>query len=470
MTLEHMLGFFFHGLAYFALSLSMFFLQYMIYLQYQSYRIIMSRRLSWLGVFGLCEAIVAWDRLFASMTANGVFLPSFIRPAILGWGYAFLVVFSVQTFRPDAELPLHPIRLLIVTQIFWLVIYLFVLSVVRDIDQAITSVECLLRYTMAMPGGILAAFGLRSESYQTLKNKMRSRIRPHLRVIEGTMVIFGLLNLVLVPQAPFFPASVVNQTWLPFSSSWVWAIIGVSITLGLTLALVTVQSEIESWVESTERIQALTLDRERISRDLHDSTIQSIYAAGLLLEGVKQIIPSDPERAQAQLTRIMDSLNTIIKDLRQYIFDLRSDMPDDDIKSGISRLLRDFQTNTLLEITFNVSDEPALSGLSSGELVPGELVHTLSMERRRHILQIVREALTNTARHAQARSVEIDLVYGPEALTLTISDDGVGMESLNVSKGHGMRNIRERAKLLDGILKIESAPGEGVTYRLAVPY
>jgi signal transduction histidine kinase len=465
MTLEHILGFFFHGLAYFALSLSMFFLQYMTYLQYQSYRIIMSRRLSWLGVFGLCEAVVAWDGLFASMTASGVFLPSFIRPAILGWGYAFLVVFSVQTFRPDADLPIHPQRLLIIMQSFWFVLYLLILNIIPDIDQAIMSAESLFRYTMAVPGGILAAFGLRSESYQTLKKKMRDRVRPYLRLVEGTMGVFGLLNLILVPQAPFFPASIINQTWLPFHSSWVWAIIGISITLGLTLALVTVQSEIESWVESTERIQALTLDRERISRDLHDSTIQSIYAAGLLLEGVKQIIPSDPERAQAQLARIMDSLNTIIKDLRQYIFDLRSDMPNDDIKSGISRLLRDFQTNTLLETSLNISDESILH-----DLAPNDFAHTLSMERRRHILQIVREALTNTARHAQARSVEIDLVYGPEALTLTISDDGVGMESLHVSKGHGMRNIRERAKLLDGTLKIESAPGEGVTYRLTVPY
>jgi signal transduction histidine kinase len=420
----------------------------------------MSRRLSWLGIFGLCEAIVAWDRLLAPMTASGVLLPVFIRPAILGWGYAFLVVFSVQTFRPDAELPIHPQRLLIILQVFWFILYVVILNATPDLEQAVMSAERLFRYTMAAPGGMLAAFGLRSESYQTLKNKMRNRVRPYLRLVEGTMGAFGLLNVVLVPPGSFFPASVINQTWWPFQPSWIWAILGVSITVGLTLALVTVQSGIESWVESTERIQMLALDRERISRDLHDSTIQSIYAAGLLLEGVKQIIPSDPERAQAQLARIMDSLNTVIKDLRQYIFDLRSDMPDDDIKSGISRLLRDFQTNTLLETSLNVSSD----------LAPGERLHTLSMERRRHIFQIVREALTNIARHAQARSVEIHLAYGLEALMLTISDDGVGMEPLRVSKGHGMRNIRERAKLLDGTLKIESAPGEGVTYQLTIPY
>jgi signal transduction histidine kinase len=55
-------------------------------------------------------------------------------------------------------------------------------------------------------------------------------------------------------------------------------------------------------------------------------------------------------------------------------------------------------------------------------------------------------------------------------LEMTISDDGVGMETLQVSKGYGLRNIRERVRLLDGTLRIESAPDEGVTLHLMVPY
>ncbi len=130
-------------------------------------------------------------------------------------------------------------------------------------------------------------------------------------------------------------------------------------------------------------------------------------------------------------------------------------MPDDDLEPGIRRLLRDFHINTLLETELETK---------------GETGRLISMERRRHLFQIVREALTNTARHAHARKVGVQLTYGPEAFDLTIKDDGVGMEALALGKGYGLRNIRERTRLLDGKLKIDSAPGEGVTLNLTVPY
>jgi signal transduction histidine kinase len=208
-------------------------------------------------------------------------------------------------------------------------------------------------------------------------------------------------------------------------------------------------------VEEVERLDTLTVDRDRIARELHDGTIQSIYAAGLLIESLHSQIKSDPDRAQAQLGRIMDNLNRTIQAIRGYIFDLRSDMPEETLSSGITSLLRDFHINTLIETDLELTGTP----------IP---MH--SMERRGHIFQIVREALANTAKHARAHYVKIHLCYNEEALDLTISDDGIGMEQLLVSKGYGLRNIRERVRLLDGKLRLESAPKEGVTYHLTVPY
>jgi signal transduction histidine kinase len=202
-------------------------------------------------------------------------------------------------------------------------------------------------------------------------------------------------------------------------------------------------------------LQALAEDRERIGRELHDGIIQSIYAAGLMLESLRPIIPKDPDRAQAQLGRVIENLNSIIRDIRRYIFDLRSDFTDEDVPAGINRLLRDFRVNTLLETELEVN---------------GDVRTINSVERRRHVFQIVREALTNTARHARARRVSIHLDYLDDGLSLTVSDDGVGMEKLLVSKGYGLRNIRERARLLDGTLRIESAPGAGFTLHLTAPY
>ena len=453
MTTWAILGHFFHGLTFFTLGLMIYFLQY------RSRRIILARRLSWLEVFLFCEAIIAWNDLLVRLSPDLHFLPAVIRLSILATGYSFLAAFGLQAFliknNPNDDENGRARWLLIGVHLIWLIPYLVALNATSNSTSQLTQdAEVLVRYGLAFPGGVLAAVGLRRESYQVLDPKLRGQIRHYLRLVEIMASLFGVLNLALVPSASF-----VNNWRLPqtdFPAAWLWGLVGFGLAWGLVRALTTIQLEVEHWIESIERMQALTADRERISRELHDGIIQSIYAVGLLLEGVQNSIPTQPERAQAQLGRVMDSLNDVIQDLRRYIFDLRSDMPDDTIKSGIQRLLRDFHINTLLETEFNVTGAPP--------------DHTFSVERRRHIFQIVREALANTARHAEARWTKIHLHHGDEALELTISDDGVGMETLLVSKGYGLRNIRERARLLDGALRVESAPGAGVTYHLTVPY
>jgi signal transduction histidine kinase len=231
---------------------------------------------------------------------------------------------------------------------------------------------------------------------------------------------------------------------------------GVVMTYGVVRALGVVLGEVELWLENMERMQALSRERERIGRELHDGTIQSIYAAGLMLEGAQYSLTADPRAARTQLTRAIGSLNQTIQDIRRYIFDLRGEMPDDDLETGLRKILKDFYINTLLETEF---------------VVEGEKARMLGAERRQHIFQIARETLTNVARHAQARRVEVHLHYNANELQLRMSDDGIGLPALPISgKGHGLRNIRERARLLDGVLDMHTAPDEGMTLTLTVPY
>ncbi len=438
-----------HGLTFYTLGLAAFFIQH------RSRRILLAHRLTWLGVFAVCEAAVTWGDLLVALLP-GVKFPGGGRSALLAVGYAYLLAFGVQTLLTGEPLPpKRAYRLLGGVHLLWLIpcLLAWVLTFPRGPQAA--EAEVWVRYVLAFPGGLLTALGLRRQSYQTLDRQLRDHVRGYLRLVELAAALFGTLNLILVPPVAFFPASRVNAALLPPSLiEGLWTGVGMGMVLGLTGALLTIQSGIEAWIEEVERLQTLAVDRERISRELHDGIIQSIYAAGLLLEGVQRMIPTDPERAQAQLGRVMDSLNETIQDIRRYIFDLRSDMPDADLRTGIEQLLRDFRINTLLETELEITGTP---------------VEITSMERRRHIFQIVREALTNTARHAKARKVKIHLHYA-DALNLTISDDGIGMETLLVSKGYGLRNIRERTRLLDGTIRVESAPGAGVTFHLTVPY
>jgi signal transduction histidine kinase len=270
---------------------------------------------------------------------------------------------------------------------------------------------------------------------------------------------FSLFGGLIGPAAPFFPANWFNEelllqvTGIPVSVFR--GLCGIGMTYGVARALSVVWGELQTWLESMERMQALSRERERIGRELHDGTIQSIYAAGLMLEGARYSMASEPASARAQLTRAIESLNQTIKDIRRYIFDLRGEMPDDNLEAGLRKILKDFRINTLLETEFIVEGERARVG----------------PERRQHIFQIARETLTNVARHAQARRVEVSLCYGANELELSMSDDGIGLTALPINgRGQGMRNIRERTRLLDGALDMHTAPNEGLTLTLTVPY
>ena len=445
------LGLFLHANVFFILSLTVAFLRY------RSRRIMLTRQILWLGLFACCEAAVAWNDLLAPLFPHATLLPSLGRTALLTCGYAFLLAFGIQTLLPRDVSAQRLQLLLFGVHLGWLLPYGLALALsFPNLERTALVSEVLARYLLAFPGGLLTGLGIRRQSYQTLEPEWREYIRPHLRTVEAMSAAFGLLNLVLVPAAAFFPARLINATLIPFPASWLWAGVGAFWMLGLLLTLTTVQTQVEQWIENVERLQTIAADRERISRELHDGIIQSIYAAGLMLESTQHLLYTEPHKADAQLRRILESLNQTIQDIRRYIFDLRSDMPDDDLEPGIRRLLRDFHINTLLETDLQIEGEAPR--------------RPLAFERRRHLFQIVREALANTARHAHAHGVIVTLTYGPEALEVLIHDDGVGMEAFILGKGHGLRNIRERARLLDGKLKIESAPGAGVTLSLNIPY
>jgi len=310
-----------------------------------------------------------------------------------------------------------------------------------------------------MPGGLLGAWGLHRQTRRTIEPERLPLVKVQVRVTGLALGFFALFGGLIGPAAPFFPASWLNQEVLLQAMGIPIALLrglcGIAITYGVVRVLGAVLNEIELWLESVERMQALASERQRIGRELHDGIIQSIYAAGLMLEGARHSISDEPEVAQGQLTRAIGSLNQTIQDIRRYIFDLRGEMPHDDLETGLNKMIRDFRVNTLLETKF---------------IVEGEDTRPLGAERRQHIFQIAREALTNAARHAQARQVEVRLRYGVNALQLLISDDGIGLPAMPTNKGQGLRNIRERALLLDGMLDIDTAPNRGMTLILTVPY
>ena len=442
-----------HGQAFFVLGLSI------VFLARRSARLEVARGLSPLAAFGFCEALVAWSPVWLASPSALAPLLAWLWLLLLGVGYTFLLAFALQTQAPPDKRQEKWWALAGGLFALWLTGLVVARLAHVPAEQVWRGGEIAARYGLALPGGLLGAWGLRRQTYRTIEPERLPLVRPHLRVTWFALGFFALFGGLIVPAAPFFPANWLNQetllrvTGIPISVFR--GLCGVAITFGVVRALSAVLSEIELWLESVEQRHALAHERERIGRELHDGIIQSIYAAGLMLEGSRHSILDEPEMARAQLTRAIGSLNQTIQDIRRYIFDLRGEMPHDDLEVGLSKMLKDFRVNTLLETEL---------------VVEGEDTYVLGAERRQHIFQIAREALTNVARHAQARRVEVHLRYGISALQLRISDDGVGLSALPINKGHGLRNIRERARLLDGMLDINTTPNEGMTLILTVPY
>jgi len=202
---------------------------------------------------------------------------------------------------------------------------------------------------------------------------------------------------------------------------------------------------------------AVVEERERIGMELHDGIIQSIYAVGLTLEYASLVLDEQPPVARERLTHAVNGLNEVIRDIRSYILDLRPQRFEGrDLAAGLTELARAFRANTFINVTLDI-DRQASTAIDPSLTV--DLFH------------IAQEGLANVAKHARARNVSLSLHREQDTLILELKDDGRGFDPLKVKRytGHGMRNMEERARLLNGGWYLESAPGAGTRLQVRVP-
>ncbi|HKJ54353.1 MAG TPA: GAF domain-containing sensor histidine kinase [Nitriliruptoraceae bacterium] len=206
-----------------------------------------------------------------------------------------------------------------------------------------------------------------------------------------------------------------------------------------------------------QRLQDLAVqaERERISRDLHDGIIQTLFSIGMSLDAARTMVDTDPARAQKRLDDAVNAIDTTIRDLRNTIFQLRADDAAAlGLRAGLVELAREHEVNALSRPRLTLPDHLDV-------VVPGTLVPD--------ILQMVRESLANAAKHSRASLVEVRIEIRGSSLLVEVSDDGVGFDPTQPSAGHGLSNIRERATLHDGSTTITSNAGTGTRVRALLP-
>jgi PAS domain S-box-containing protein len=203
--------------------------------------------------------------------------------------------------------------------------------------------------------------------------------------------------------------------------------------------------------DELQRVAVLD-DRARIGRDLHDGIIQSLFAASMVLNQLREL-EQPPNATRAQLVRLERLIGSSIEDLRLYVRDLTPPaLSSSDLGIVVRQLVRDFQERT--GIRSRVSLEPrALATIQRGAV---------------DIVQIIRESLSNIARHASASDCTIRLRRDGEHTTLEIRDDGRGLRS-GQRRGFGLKNIVSRARFLGGEAAVTGEPGAGTVVRVILP-
>jgi len=200
---------------------------------------------------------------------------------------------------------------------------------------------------------------------------------------------------------------------------------------------------------------AILEERTRIGMDLHDGVIQSIYAVGLTLESTRLALPGGAEEVSALLDTAIEGLNDAIRDIRNFILDLRPRRFAGDVQQGLAQLVREFQANTMVPVSSSVP----------------ERLEDLPLPQGRAIFLTTQEALANIARHARATKVDIALHYSTDRVMLSIKDNGRGFDTGNESLrvGHGLANMQARAESLHGAFSIHSSLGNGTEVTLDLP-
>jgi len=318
---------------------------------------------------------------------------------------------------------------------------------------------------------------------------------PSSNPLQTPFVIFFFVMLVLIAwQYPFrYVLGYVlvlsfYQYWLtramadiPLSIGLQWIVLqgAMMLLVGyIVMQLVSIQREQRAALASAYEQQAaanarlqryaaaveelsISRERNRLSRELHDTLAHSLSAVTVQLEAVRSLWSVNPEMAHHLLEQADETARRGLTEARRTLRDLRAS-PLQDL--GLVQALRDL-----------VATAAERSGAALDVHLP-ERLGSVSPAIEQGVYRIAQETMENIVRHAQASRISLRLEQEGDTLLLTVQDDGRGIEPGVLERGGdgvgdqlGLRGVRERADLIGGRLEIDSQPGEGTTVLLVVP-
>ena len=210
------------------------------------------------------------------------------------------------------------------------------------------------------------------------------------------------------------------------------------------------------------QVLAITGERERIAREMHDSLAQVLAWVNTKSQAaLAHLGRGKPDAARDQIEQLAQSAREAYVDVREGIFALRSATVSSDIDffESLAGYIQRWRDQHGIAVTLRVSPE----------LNP----HGLTALAEIHVLRLIQEALTNVRKHARASAITIEFRPAGVQWDLTIRDDGTGFDPAGSTRGEtprfGLSTMRERAEAIGGTFDIDSAPGQGTTVAVTIP-
>ncbi len=445
-----------YGLSFFVMGLA-------IALQSRRYsRLALARSLGWLAAFGITHGLYEWGEHFSPMheaylDAGGIATLHSVHLILLSVSFACLFEFGVTLIHSlGRALWLNRVVVGLLAAYFFVALVLLPRLSLGALDWH-NIANALARYAIGFPGAVLAAYGLRAQAFRFIAPLDAPHIVATLRVAGVALLLYAVFGGLIPPPVPFFPGNVINirtfEQFLGVPPLVILSLIGLLLAITIIRGLEIFDVETERRIEAMEQHQILIAERDRIGRELHDGAIQKVYTAGLLVESASKLSAPDSPIA-GRLEKAVAVLNDAIRDLRRNLGELRAAATEVSLHDALHRMANDPRFRSLVDISLELDLPDSVS---------------LAPVRTDHVLAIAGEALSNVIRHARAHRVRIIARRADHRLRMTIQDNGVGF-ACDDHDGYGLRNMRDRARLLGGQLEVTSASGQGTTLTLDIPW
>lgn len=208
--------------------------------------------------------------------------------------------------------------------------------------------------------------------------------------------------------------------------------------------------------QKIEEQKALLAVRNNIAKDLHDEIGSALTSIKILSEVSGKNLYKDQVKTSSYLQEITEQSGRMQQGMSDIVWAIT---PDNDKLENLVARMREYVSHTLepknIQTVFTI-DEAALS-------------KHIGMQQRRDLLLIFKEAINNAAKYSEAGCVQVSLGLCADNITMKISDDGKGFDTGRLTSSNGLRNMRQRAGILKGMLQVSSLPGKGTTVDIAFP-